>query len=431
MNKLKLIKDLSIKNKIIVIILSITFVIHSIGFIVITIWDINRIKSDLQAGLALNTKLVAHNCVAPLIFEDDKEATEALSHLKNIKFIESAYLFDKSKNLFASYPDAINKDSVMAFQEQQANLFKDGYFYSKKVVAYQSKVYGTLYIKANSKPLKTAKKNIILTLTLLSIVLYVLAIVLAIKMQKYISFPIINLKNNVDEIAVSQNFSIRITKQNNDEIGNLYDGFNDLLEQIQIRSKERDLNIEKLKQSTEKLNLALGAGETGIWEWDLKTDVTLWDERMEKMFGLDIGTFEQNYEAFKKLLHPDDIIPTQNAIQNALNEIEPYNTVYRIRWKNKEIRYIKARATILKDDVGTALQMTGVCFDITEIKKAEAEISELNKQLEQKVAERTQELETKYAELEKMNRIFVGRELKMVELKEKIKKLESQQSTND
>lgn len=423
MNKLKFIYDLSIKNKIIIIILSIIFLVHSIGFTFITIWDINRIKTGLETGLALNTKLVANNCVVPLTFGDHQQTTEALSLLKNIEFIETACLFDKHGKLFASYPESLNLNSILTFPEQQDNGFKDGFFYIKEQVFYQNEIYGTLFVKANSKPLTIAKRKIIIALILLSIVLDILAIILAIKMQKYISFPILKLKNHFDEIAEKKDFSTQLAKQNNDEIGSLYDGFNNLLSQIQIRSNERDSNYQKLQTSTEKLNLALGGGEIGIWEWNLKTDVTLWDARMEKMFGLNVGEFKQNYEAFKELIHPDDIAPTEKAIKNALNDIEPYNTVYRIIWENNEIRYIKAKALISKDESGNPLQMTGVCFDITELKKAEEEIKKLNAQLEQKVAERTSQLESKYAELEKMNRIFVGRELKMVELKKEIKEL--------
>lgn len=406
-------------------ILSITFLIHSIGFTFITVWDINRLTSEIQTGLTLNTKLVADNCVVPLTFVDNQQAKEALSHLKNIDFIETACLFDKYGNLFASYPDTLNRSSIFALQEQPDNEFKDGFFYVKEPVSYQNETYGTLFIKANSKPLKIAKRNIIITLVLLSIVLDILVIFLAIRMQKYVSLPIIKLKKHFDDVAKNQDFTIHLTKQNNDEIGSLYDGFNNLLEQIRIKRKERDLILEKLQNSTEKLNLALSGGEIGIWEWDLKTDVTLWDARMEKIFGLDPGSFKQSYDAFKALLHPDDMAPTENAIKNALENIAPYNTVYRIIWKNNEIRYIKAKAIISRDENSKSLQMIGVCADITDVKKAEEEVKKLNAQLEQKVAERTKELELKYAELEKMNRVFIGRELQMVELKKEIQELGS------
>ena len=62
--------------------------------------------------------------------------------------------------------------------------------------------------------------------------------------------------------------------------------------------------------------------------------------------------------------------------------------------------------------------------EIEKRQKAQVELEQLNERLEQRVKERTTELEVKNTELARMNRIFVGRELKMVELKERIKELE-------
>jgi PAS domain S-box-containing protein len=77
--------------------------------------------------------------------------------------------------------------------------------------------------------------------------------------------------------------------------------------------------------------------------------------------------------------------------------------------------------------------ITGVaCIgeNITERKNTEARIRMLNEELEQRVLERTSELEEKNAELARINKLFVGRELQMIELKRKIKELESLLKTN-
>ncbi len=71
-----------------------------------------------------------------------------------------------------------------------------------------------------------------------------------------------------------------------------------------------------------------------------------------------------------------------------------------------------------------AKMILGVFSDISERKRAEDALRMLNSELEQRVKERTAELAAKNADLEKMNKIFVGRELRMVELKERIRELE-------
>lgn len=71
-----------------------------------------------------------------------------------------------------------------------------------------------------------------------------------------------------------------------------------------------------------------------------------------------------------------------------------------------------------------AQMILGVFLDISERKRAEDALHTLNSELEQRVNERTAELATRNADLERMNKVFVGRELKMVELKERIRELE-------
>jgi PAS domain S-box-containing protein len=76
------------------------------------------------------------------------------------------------------------------------------------------------------------------------------------------------------------------------------------------------------------------------------------------------------------------------------------------------------------DREGRVASVMTVSRDITDRKHAEEEKSRLNAELEQRVKQRTAELEQRNAELDKMNKLFVGRELRIVELKERIRELE-------
>jgi hypothetical protein len=75
--------------------------------------------------------------------------------------------------------------------------------------------------------------------------------------------------------------------------------------------------------------------------------------------------------------------------------------------------------------LGDDLCMLTIIRNITERKKTEQELEKHRLHLEEMVNERTAELKAKIAEIERMNKLFVDRELRMIELKEKVKELES------
>ena len=79
---------------------------------------------------------------------------------------------------------------------------------------------------------------------------------------------------------------------------------------------------------------------------------------------------------------------------------------------------------MLKDAQGNVIGALSSARDVTERKLAEEEIKKLNAELEQRVAERTTELTVRTAELERINKVFVDRELRMRELKARIAELE-------
>jgi len=91
-----------------------------------------------------------------------------------------------------------------------------------------------------------------------------------------------------------------------------------------------------------------------------------------------------------------------------------------------QIALANAERDYTDEDVAMIERMAAIFALGVRRKQAEEELRLLNEDLEQRVALRTAEIEKKKAELERMNKLFVGRELRMVELKEKIKELEKQ-----
>lgn len=90
---------------------------------------------------------------------------------------------------------------------------------------------------------------------------------------------------------------------------------------------------------------------------------------------------------------------------------------------NPTARPIEITLKIVRDDEGRPISMLMTVHDLTEERKVQEELTKYRERLEELVGTRTAEIETKNAELERLNKLFVGRELRMIELKEHIKEL--------
>jgi len=181
---------------------------------------------------------------------------------------------------------------------------------------------------------------------------------------------------------------------------------------------------ESLRRINERFLLATTAARVGVWDWDIRKNILVWDDIMYELYGVRREDFNGAYEAWLKGLHPDDRAESDEISRLARLGKQEYDTEFRVIWPNGIIHYLKAYGQIVRDADGMPLRMTGINFDITERVETEKELRKLNEELEKRVKDRTVELENANLDLENMNRLFVGRELRMKELKARIAKLE-------
>jgi PAS domain S-box-containing protein len=143
----------------------------------------------------------------------------------------------------------------------------------------------------------------------------------------------------------------------------------------------------ELKETQNKLNIALENGDIGTWLWNLKTDEVSIDERTERILGLQPGSFGNSFEAFKNLIHEEDITHVRNALEFSVKNKTQLENIYRLKSDN---RFISSKASIINDENGTPEQMAGVCFDISGLKSSSeksmfnlsTELMRSNKELE-------------------------------------------------
>jgi PAS domain S-box-containing protein len=142
------------------------------------------------------------------------------------------------------------------------------------------------------------------------------------------------------------------------------------------------INIERaLRKTRKKLEIALENGNIGTWEWNLKTKEVTWDERTSKMFGISKG-FSGSIQIFENLIHEDDMAFLRSSYYKALQASVPFDATFRTRTSNCESDFISIKGVISPDRKGKPAYMSGVCFDVTEMKKgAEQGLIKLNEEL--------------------------------------------------
>ncbi|MBY0348498.1 MAG: PAS domain-containing protein [Hydrotalea flava] len=145
-------------------------------------------------------------------------------------------------------------------------------------------------------------------------------------------------------------------------------------------------NTKPLTDLTAREKLLLAQTEelakTGSWELNLVTNVLYWSDGVFKILEYEPQAFEVTFDKGIEMIHPDDRQDALHAIQEAIENSNPYQIEKRFVTKNGHIKYIRSTGRILFDEKTTPIKMVGVFQDITATVLAENILKETNERLE-------------------------------------------------
>ena len=134
----------------------------------------------------------------------------------------------------------------------------------------------------------------------------------------------------------------------------------------------------ELAETRRRLELALEATDTGVWEWDFQTDEVRWNETLERIMGFDPGEFEGTLDAFVDRVHPDAVSDVRQEIDRAIETDTLYQTEFRMREKGGEYQWVEVRGRVVHDDTGD--RMVGTHQNITARKERERQLTAVKNQ---------------------------------------------------
>jgi PAS domain S-box-containing protein len=134
---------------------------------------------------------------------------------------------------------------------------------------------------------------------------------------------------------------------------------------------ERKRGQESVRESEERLRMAVEAGRMGTWEWRIDTGRVSWSPGLEALHGLAAGTFPGTLEAVQREVHPDDRDRVAHTIREAVEQRKDLRVEYRIVSADGSVRWVEGRGRLVGERHGRPERMVGLCMDVTERKEAE------------------------------------------------------------
>ncbi|MEC5160265.1 PAS domain S-box-containing protein [Janthinobacterium sp. CG_23.3] len=165
--------------------------------------------------------------------------------------------------------------------------------------------------------------------------------------------------------------------------------------------REHRRAADALRQSEERWSFALEGAGYGVWDWDVDSGQVLFSECWMAMHGFAAGEIEASMAGRERLIHPDDLARVREALREHLNgTTRRYKNEHRALCKDGSWKWVLDNGMIVsRDPNGAPLRMICTHVDLSDRKRAEDALRELNEQLESRVDERTRELRQAMAQI--------------------------------
>ncbi len=273
----------SIQNKTISIIMLISGTALLLSTAIFCYNEVIVYQESLLKEITTLAHMVGEHTRQNLLFNDQLEADRNLANLTSHSPVSHAYLFDRHFKPMAhniNYPgDRASLPGMLCKKlTVYQNLRSEAYCLTFKhlavfhpIMANNEKV-GTIFIQADLSPLYHRLARFALgALSVFGLTL-VAAYLLSAKLQQLITTPILHLHNTMKKVITEDNYDVLAQKTSDDEVGNLIDGFNDMLAQIRqrdemLRNHQENLELQILNRTQEiqktNKNLEVAVEELG------------------------------------------------------------------------------------------------------------------------------------------------------------------------
>jgi PAS domain S-box-containing protein len=154
-----------------------------------------------------------------------------------------------------------------------------------------------------------------------------------------------------------------------------------------------------LRESEERLRIALSAGSMGTWLWRILTDEQILGDSLRRLMGLPPGQGAMTLERFLQAVHPDDRGHLRGEFDRCLREGCEIDVEFRVVWPDGSEHWLKDKGKGFAGPDGRPLFMAGACVDITDRRRMEQQLREADRRKDEFLAMLGHELRNPLAPL--------------------------------
>ena len=297
--------------------------------------------------------VTAFSIAAPAMFDDAVAATKVLGALRVNSAVISAQVTNFEEKPLAEYQRALD---VVAVEIKHFRI----------PVRWKDQEVGELVIDMD-----VSKLNDDLFRQIWISLLWTLMSVLAAGLGVYFMVhratnPFRDLSGVAEQIVSDSDFSLRAADiTTGDEVGSLTGAFNAMLDHIEIQNFSLQESQIVLRRNEQRLVLATSAAQLGVWDYDVRGNIVLWDKRMSDIYGVQHNSEGQKPTVWIDHIHPDDRDRVIDDYYRVLEDGEDLFCAFRLIFNHSPIKYVTTNAKVLRDADGVVVRIIGICLDDT------------------------------------------------------------------
>ncbi len=238
--------NFSLKQKITALILAASCIVLLLSSSIFVGSQVITYKRLTVGELNAVADIIASNVTAAVVFDDPASARETLAALRAKPGIVAARIYRYDGSLFAEFvaKPATGEDGAVSAPPLRAGKplpgergqelrLLDGYIDLHAPIDLDGEIIGTLYLRSDLKQMYDIIDAYLVLAGFVVLLLIIVAFIIASRLQKVVTEPVLNLLETMQAVSSDQNYSVRARKHAADELGELSDGFNEMLAKIQ------------------------------------------------------------------------------------------------------------------------------------------------------------------------------------------------------